>query len=276
MIRSFLIAVTLAASMPAAAFQVQPYVAPQVQLVQSRGIESVQAERVAPISSNKVGVYQPPAATLVSTPGQATSFKDGVYLTINECTNLHCDAVPGMIGVMDSIEGVALQYARQWLTLFVMNANDMHKIVESRHVGVFSNGRFDANITGYDKPAGKYVFLLMAGDNAANARQVAAGIFTVTKTARPDPYQPMAMNVIGNWYGAQLGGVQTYGSLRLNADGTYSKDGLSGHYVASGGHLHFDGPLSNWNNGDAVTTVGGSLVFHWIKNGRPVVMTFNR
>lgn len=228
--------------------------------------------RVQPESAQAVQPYDPPTATLDTSPGQKTVFNNDVYLTINECNNLHCDAAPGMIGVIDSFEGVAPEYARHWLTLLVIDLKSK-QVVENRHVGVLSNGKFEDYVKGYDKPSGKYGFGLFTSDHFDHP-PIADGSFTVAQAQPPDPsLQPVAQNVVGTWWG--LGSGST-GSITLNADGTYTKDGqFGGHYVASGGHVHFDGVLSAWNNGNAITSAQHALTFHWTEsNGQGVEMSY--
>ncbi|HEX6614566.1 MAG TPA: hypothetical protein VF022_11935 [Rhodanobacteraceae bacterium] len=226
---------------------------------------------VQPVYARPVQPYTPPTATLDTSSGQRTALNGDTYLTINECNNLHCDAAPGMIGVIDSFEGVAPQYARHWLTLVVGNM-DTRQVLETRHVGVLANGKFMGDVRGYDKPSGRYMFGVYTSDQLDHL--VASGSFTVTKTKASDPLAPVAQDVVGAWYGFSGGST---GSITLNADGTYTKDGqYGGHYVASNGHVHFDGVLSVWDNGNAVTTAAHALVFHWTENGYGVEMSYSR
>lgn len=248
---------------------VQPYTAPTVKPYTAPSVQPYQASKVRP--------YQERTAQPDTRSGQKTAFSHGVYLTNEGCQNLHCDAAPGLVGVVDTFNGVAPQYARHWLTLLVVNEQATDRILENRHVGVLSNGAFNSFVAGYNKPAGRYVFMLFPADHIDKAHLIGGGMFTVTKKTQPDPLQPVARTVVGTWDGYDLMSHMGYGTLQLNADGSYDKDGkFAGHYVASNGHLHFDGALAAWNNGNATTNAHGVMVFHWIKQGWAVDIEFSK
>jgi hypothetical protein len=188
-------------------------------------------------------------APLCAQPGRAFRI-EGLL-----CKGLTCELREGLQAGLTTVEAEGTYRGVDSVRLEVVR-REPKEVVLDRKIGVMSNGKVTISIPAFRLAGGDYVFQI---SRANTQERLAVGSFRKTQGgAGQVGVESGGQSLIGEWRGIN----KTGGLVVISANGTYTFNGASGRYRATGNQIVFSGPLAAWNNGQA-TMKDGVIEFYW-------------